>query len=184
MEEQPYRRQDIKGDPAMPYHKVPVHNRDMSDDPVEQPSGDRETQQASSEATERQMRLQAWLNGLLRGGPSLAEAVKPWRAGLPVYSGAEETFTRDQDEVPEDDSKLIEEPLMAAIGRLRQRREKEGHLPPEIQEEDQRRRLTEVVERVKAGRRAGGEFTPMDIVLAARYIEGVITAEEYRRGSE
>ena len=86
----------------------------------------------------------------------------------------------DQDEVPEDDAKLIEEPLMAAISRLRQRREQSGNGPLKIREEEQRRRLAEVVERVKAGRRTGEEFTPMDIVLAARYIEGMITPEMYR----
>lgn len=130
------------------------------------------------------MRLQVWLNGLLAGGPPLAEAVKPWREGLSIYSGAAETFAEDQDEVPEDDAKLIEEPLMAAISRLRQRREQSGDAPLEVHEEEQRRRLTKVVERVKAGHRAGGEFTAMDIVLAARYIEGVITPEEYRSRSE
>ena len=164
----------------MSCQRAPVHNRDMSDDPVEQPAGDRETQQASNEAKERLMRLQVWLNGLLAGGPPLAEAVKPWREGLPMYNGAAETFTDDQDEVPEDDVKLIKEPLMAAISRLRQRREQSGDAPLEIHEEEQRRRLAEVVETVKAGRRAGEEFTPLDIVLAARYIEGVITSEEYR----
>jgi len=161
-------------------HGLPVHNSDMSEDPVGQSDGDRETQQASSEATERMMRLHVWLEGLLAGGPSLSEAVKPWREGLSIYSGAANTLARDQEEVPEDDAKLILEPLMAAISRLRKRREQSGDGPLMIHEEEQRRRLTEVVEGVKAGRRVGGEFTPMDIVLAARYIEGMITPEEYR----
>ena len=152
----------------------------MTDDPVEQPADNHETQRASDEAKERLMRLQVWLNGLLVGGPSLAEAVKPWREGLSIYSGAAETFAEDQDEVPEDDVKLIEEPLMAAINRLRQRREQSGDAPLEIHEQEQRRRLAEVVETVKAGRRSGEEFTPLDIVLAARYIEGVIDSESYR----
>lgn len=43
---------------------APVHNRDMSDDPVDPPNGDRETQQASNEATERMVRLHVWLNCL------------------------------------------------------------------------------------------------------------------------
>ena len=152
----------------------------MSDEPVEQSADNHETQRASDEAKERLMRLQVWLNGLLAGGPSLAEAVKPWREGLPMYNGAAETFADDQDEVPEDDVKLIKEALLAAISRLRQRREQSGNAPLVIHEEEQRRRLTEVVERVKAGRCAGGEFTPMDIVLAARYIEGLLTPEAYR----
>jgi hypothetical protein len=162
------------------FQRAPVHNREMSDDPVEQPTNDRDTQQASSEATERTMRLQLWLNGLLAGGPTLAEAVTPWREGPSIYRDPAETLSGDQDEVPEDDTKVIEEPLMAAISRLRQRREQSGNAPPEIHEEEQRRRLTEVVEKVKADRRAGGGFTPMDIVLAARYIEGLITPGEYR----
>jgi hypothetical protein len=152
----------------------------MTDDPVEQASDDHETLRASDEAKERLMRLQVWLNGLLAGGPTLAEAVKPWREGLSIYNGAAETFAEDDDEVPGDHAKLIEEPLMAAISRLRHRREQSGHAPTEIHEEEQRRRLTEVVETVKAGRRAGEEFTPMHIVLAARYVEGVITQEDYR----
>jgi hypothetical protein len=49
----------------------------MTDDSVEQPQDNDETRRDSNEATERQMRLQVWLNGLLVGGPSLAEAVKP-----------------------------------------------------------------------------------------------------------
>jgi hypothetical protein len=164
----------------MSCQRAAVHNRVMTDDPLEQRAGDRETHQASDEAKERLMRLQVWLNGLLAGGPTLAEAVKAWREGLPIYNNAAAVFAEDQDEVPEDDAKLIEEPLMAAISRLRQRREQEGHPPTGIQEEEQRRRLTEVVERVKTGRGAGEEFTPMHIVLAARYIEGVITPEDYR----
>jgi len=152
----------------------------MNDDPAEQSAGDRETQQASDEATERLMRLNVWLNGLLEGGPTLAEAVKPWREGISIYSGSAETFSEDRDEVPEDDAKLIEEPLMAAISRLRQQREQSGNAPCEIHEEEQRRRLAEVVETARAGRCAGVEFTPLDIVLAARYIEGVITSEDYR----
>ena len=151
----------------------------MSDDPVERPLGNHEGKQALDEATERLMRLQVWLNGLLAGGPPLAEAVKPWREGLPIYSGVGEILPEDQDEVPEDDAKLIEEPLMAAISRLHRRREQSGDAPLEIHEEEQRRRLAEVVETVKAGRCAGEEFTPLDIVLAARYIEGVITPEDY-----
>jgi hypothetical protein len=155
-------------------------DRSMTDDSLEQPPGDREAQQVSNEAKERLMRLQVWLNGLLAGGPSLAEAVKPWREGLPMYNGAAETFADDQDDAPEDEVKLIEEPLMAAISRLRQRREQSGNAPLVIHEEEQRRRLAEVVATAKAGRRAGEEFTPLDIVLAAHYIEGVITPEEYR----
>jgi hypothetical protein len=160
--------------------RASVHNREMTDDPMEQSDGDRETPQASNEARERMMRLHVWLEGLLAGGPSLTEAVKPWREGFPLYGGAANTLASDQAEVHEDDAKLILEPLMAAIGRLRQRREQSGNGPLEIHEEEQQRRLTEVVERVKADRRTGGEFTPIDIVLAARYIEGVITPEAYR----
>src|ERR1035438_1774553 len=60
----------------------------MTDNPLEQPESSRETWEASAEATERLMRLQVWLKGLLAGGPSLAEAVKPWREGLPIYGRA------------------------------------------------------------------------------------------------
>jgi hypothetical protein len=118
----------------------------MTEDSVKEPEDNREGQRASNEAAERQMRLQVWLNGLLAGGPSLADAVKPWRKGLPTYERAAETMAEDQDELPEDDAKLIEEPLMAACRRIRERREQEGEPPPEIHEDEQRRRLAEVVE--------------------------------------
>ena len=84
------------------------------------------------------MRLQVWLNGLLAGGNSLAEVVKPWHEGFSIYNGVVETFAGDQEEVPEDDAKLREEPLMAAISRLRQRREQSGNEMPEIHVEEQR----------------------------------------------
>ena len=151
----------------------------MSDDPVEQPPDNCESQQASNEATERLMRLQVWLNGLLAGGPSLAEAVKPWREGLPLYSGAAEILPEDRDEVPEYDAKLVEESLIAARHRLRKRREQSGKPSPCLGQEEHRRRLTEVLEAVQAGHRAGEDFTPMHMVLAARYIEGIIDSDDY-----
>lgn len=159
--------------------RAPVHNKNMSDDPVEQPPSNRESQQASNEATERLMRLQVWLNGLLAGGPSLAEAVKPWREGLPIYSGAAEMLSEDQDEVPEYDANLVEESLIAACRRLRERCEQSGKPSTCLDEVEHRRRLTEVLEAVQAGHRAGGELTPMHMVLAARYIEGIIDSDDY-----
>jgi hypothetical protein len=151
----------------------------MSVNPVERPDGDRETQQAPKEATERVMRLQVWLNGLLAGGPPLAEAVKPWREGLPIYSGPAETFAEGQNEVPEYDVKLVEESLIAACSRLRERRAQSGKPLPGLGEEEHRRRLMEVLDAVQAGHRVGEEFTPMHIVLASRYIEGIIDSEDY-----
>ena len=74
----------------------------MTDDSLEQPESSRETQEASAEAAERLMRLKVWLDGLLAGGPSLADAVKPWREGLPIYDRPAGTFAEDQNEVPED----------------------------------------------------------------------------------
>ena len=152
----------------------------MTDDSVEQPADNNETQRASDEAKERLMRLRVWLNGLLAGGPSLAEAVKPWREGLPIYSGAAETLVQDLNEVPVDDATLIEQSLKAACHRLRERRKQAGEQLLDICEEESERRLTEVTEEVHACSRTGKEFTPLQVVLAARYIEGVITPEEYR----
>ena len=152
----------------------------MTDDSLEQPESSRETQEASAEAKERLMRLHAWLNGLFAGGPSLAEAVKPWREGLPIYGRTAGTFAEDQNEVPVDGPMLIEESLVAAISRLRKRREQSGEPQREICDEERGRRLAEVFEQIQAGRRSGEEFTPMHIVLAARYIEGLIDSEDYR----
>ena len=152
----------------------------MTDNPLEQPERSRETQEASAEATERLMRLQVWLKGLLAGGPSLAEAVKPWREGLPIYGRASVTSADDQNEVPEDGPRLAEELLIAACRRIHVRREQAGEPPLDICEEERRTRLTEVLEEIQVGRQAGEELTPMHVVLAARYIEDVINSEEYR----
>jgi hypothetical protein len=152
----------------------------MTDDSLEQPESSRETQEASAEAKERLMRLHAWLNGLFAGGPSLADAVKPWREGLPIYGRTAGTFAEDQSEVPEDGVRLAEESLMAACRRIREGLEQAGEPPLDICEEEPRRRLIEVLEEIQAGRRAGEEFTPMHVVLGARYIEGVIDSEVYR----
>ena len=157
-----------------------VHNKSMTDDSVEQPQDNDETRRASNEATERLMRLQVWLNGLLVGGPSLAEAIKPWREGLPIYNSAAEPFPENENDVPEDYARLAEESLMAACRRIRERREQAGEPPFDICEDEHKRRLTEVLEEVETGRRAGEEFTPMHVVLAARYIEGVLDSEGYR----
>jgi hypothetical protein len=126
------------------------------------------------------MRLQVWLNGLLAGGPSLAEAVKPWREGLPNYNSAAEPFPEDENDAPEDDARLAAESLMAACRRIRERREPADEPQLDICEEEHKRRLTEVLEEVETGRCAGEEFTPMHVVLAARYIEGIIDSEGYR----
>lgn len=137
------------------------------------------SEQASNEAAERLMRLQVWLNGLLAGGPSLAEAVKPWREGFPLYRGATEILPEDQEELPEYDAKLVEESLIAACHRLRERREQSGKPLPCLDEEEHRRRLTEVLEAVQASHRPREDFTPMHMVFAARYIEGIIDSDEY-----
>jgi hypothetical protein len=155
-------------------------DRSMTDNPLEQPESSRETWEASAEATERLMRLQVWLNGLLAGGPSLADAVKPWREGLPIYGRAAAKFAEDQNELPEDGVRLAEESLMAACRRIREGREQAGEPPLDICGDEPRRRLTEVLEEIQAGRRAGEEFTPMHVVFAARYVEGVIDSKEYR----
>jgi hypothetical protein len=154
--------------------------RDMSDDSAEQAAGDHETQQASNEATERLMRLRVWLDGLLVGGPSLAEAVKPWREGLLQYDPTAVALAEDQGDAPKHNSKLTENWLRAACLRIRERRELSGDVPVEISEEEHERRLTEIFDEVEAGRFTGEEFTPLHVVLAARYVEGVIDRESYR----
>lgn len=152
----------------------------MTDGSLEEPESSRVAQEAAAEAAERLMRLQVWLNGLLAGGPSLADAVKPWRERFPIYDRAALRLTEDQDEVPEDGIRLAEESLMAACCRLRESREQAGEPPSDICEEERKRRLLEVLAEIQAGHPAGEEFTPMHVVLAARYIEGVIDSEGYR----
>jgi hypothetical protein len=130
----------------------------MTDDSLEQPESSRETQEASAEAKERLMRLHAWLNGLFAGGPSLAEAVKPWREGLPIYGRTAGTFAEDQSEVPEDGVRLAEESLMAACRRIREGLEQAGEPPLDICEEEPRRRLIEVLEEISRPPRRRGIY--------------------------
>ncbi len=73
----------------------------------------------------------------------------------------------------------MEESLIAACRGLRERREQSGKPLPYLDEEEHRRRLTEVLEAVQAGHRPGEDFTPMHMVFAARYIEGIIDSDEY-----
>jgi hypothetical protein len=152
----------------------------MTENSLGQPAAKREPERAFSEATERQMRLQVWLNGLLAGGPSLAEAVKPWREGLLMYQCAAETIADNQNDGLECDVKRVEESLIAACRGIRERRELEGNPPPDAFEEERRRRLAEVLEDIRAGRSNGEELTPMHLVMAARYIEGVVDSFGYR----
>lgn len=152
----------------------------MTDDPVEQRQDDDEARQNSNEATERLMRLRVWLDGLLAGGPSLAEAVKPWREGLPIYNSAAVPFAELEKDVPGDNARREGEWLMAACRRIRQNREEAGEPLLDICEEEHKRRLTEVLDEIETGRFAGEIFTPMHVVLAARYIEGVIDSKNYR----
>ena len=150
----------------------------MTDDSVEQPQDDDETRPNSNEATERLMRLRVWLDGLLAGGPSLAEAVKPWREGLPIYNSAAAPFPENENDVP--GARREGEWLTAACRRIRERREEAGEPLLDICKEEHKRRLTEVLEEIETGRCIGEEFTPMHVVLAARYVEGAIDSESYR----
>lgn len=154
----------------------------MADDSVDQPQDDDETRRNSSEAIERQMRLRVWLDGLLAGGPSLVEAFKPWRERLLIYNSAVVPFPENDES--EDIVRRAGEWLMAACRRIRVCREEAGEPLLDICEEEHKRRLTEVLEEIEAGRCAGEEFTPMHVVLAARYIEGVIDSKNYRSQRE
>jgi hypothetical protein len=153
----------------------------MSDDCTDRPAGTSEAQQAYDEAQERQRRLEVWLEGMLSGGPSLADTVRPWRQALAKSGVLAETPVGDQDkeDLPESNAKSVEELLLNARRRVRESRELTGKTAADITEDELNRRAAQMIEGIQNGRRAGKEFTPLHWVLAARYVEGYINFEEY-----
>jgi exonuclease VII small subunit len=151
-----------------------VHNRDMGDDPKE-PALSR---QEFEEAAERKRRLEAWLEGMLAGGPPLAEVVKQWREGMAMYHAPEAEADEDGDSSV-GKPRPLEETLSEARRRIRERREEAGKPPFEIDDAERHRRSAEVTFAIEADRANGKEPTPLHLVLAARYIEGEINSDEY-----
>ena len=157
----------------LPRTPVPlVHNRDMADDPKE-PAANR---QEFEEAAERKRRLEAWLEGMLAGGPPLAEVVKQWREGMAMYHSPD---AEDDDNSGPGNPRPLEEALSEARRRIRQRREEAGKPPFEIDDAERHKRSAEVTFAIEADRASGKEPTPLHLVLAARYIEGEINSDEY-----
>lgn len=154
----------------------------MSDETKDRPVPTSKAQQAFNEAEERQRRLEVWLEGMLSGGPSLADAVKPWRQALTKSGVLAETPVGDEDkeDLPESNAKAVEELLLNARRRVRESREITGNTAADITEEERNRRAAQMIDGIQRGRATGKEFTPMHWVLAARYVEGYINFEEYR----
>jgi hypothetical protein len=148
-----------------------VHNRNMAEDPKE-PAASR---QEFEEAAERKRRLEAWLEGMLAGGPPLAEVVKQWREGMAMYHAP----SADDDDSKPGNPKPLEEALSEARRRIRQRREEAGKPLIEIDDAERHKRSAEVTFAIEADRAVGKEPTPLHLVLAARYIEGEINSDEY-----
>lgn len=147
----------------------------MSDDSTHTP----EEQQAYREAAERERRLQVWLEGMLAGGPPLADAVKQWREGVPMYGPlGENAAAADEDSAP-GQVKPLEESLAEVGRRVRQRRVLTGRPPLELTAEESAKRTALVTDAIETNRANGIEPTPLHLVLAARYIEGEINLDEY-----
>lgn len=155
-----------------------VHNRQMSEDSAEGTARANEAQQAYREAVERERRVQIWLEGMLSGGPPLADATKQWRQALGMYEDSGETSAEKED-LPEHSTKPIEDTLLQIRRRIRERRELTGKRPLEIAEDQYRRRSAQIIEALQKDFPDGTEPTPLHLVLAARYIEAEIDFEEY-----
>jgi hypothetical protein len=153
----------------------------MSDDCTDRPARTSEAQQAYDEAQERQRRLEVWLEGMLSGGPSLADTVGPWRQALAKSGVLAETPVGDQDKegLPESNVKSVEELLLNARRRVRESRELTGKTATDITEDERNRRAAQMVEGIQNGRTDDKEPTPLHWVLAARYVEGYINFEDY-----
>jgi|SRR5450631_3503468 len=156
-----------------------VHNRDMGDDPKEPVVRNPEHRQEFEEAAERKRRLNAWLEGMLAGGPPLAEVVKQWREGMAMYHAPEAEPEEDDDSSSAGNPRPLEEALSEARRRIRERREEAGKPPFDIDDEERHKRNAEVTFAIEADRANGKEPTPLHLVLAARYIEGEISSDEY-----
>lgn len=127
--------------------------------------------QAYEEAAERSRRLRAWLDGVLKGGPQPTEIATDWRQGMEFYE-AQKRIPEDEEDHATMKVKSVEELLFEAVGAIRKRRQAEGKPLEEISEEERARRFLEMVEKLKKDGAEGKEATPMDLVLAARYVEG------------
>ena len=156
-----------------------VHNGDMGDDPKEPVARNPEQRQEFEEAAERKRRLNAWLEGMLAGGPPLAEVVKQWREGMALYESTEPPADDDDDSSKAGNPRPLEEALSEARRRIRERREEAGKPPCEIDDAERHKRSAEVTFAIEADRANGKEPTPLHLVLAARYIEGEISSDEY-----
>lgn len=127
--------------------------------------------QAYDEAEQRTRRLNAWLDGVLKGGPQPTGIAQEWRQGMEFYE-AQERIPEDEEDHATMKVKSVEELLFEAVGAIRRRREAEGKPLDEISEEERERRFLEMVEKLKKDGAEGKEATPMDLVLAARFVEG------------
>jgi hypothetical protein len=156
-----------------------VHNIRMDKDEKRNVQRGAEAQ-AHEEATERSRRLRAWLDGVLKGGPQPTEIAAEWRRGMEFYE-AQKLIPEDEEDRATKNVKPVEELLLNAVQAIRKRRQAEGKPLDEISEEERKWRFVEMVERLKKDGAEGREATPMDLVLAARYMEGVLGLEEYLR---
>jgi hypothetical protein len=152
---------------------------EMTDLSPKDPEPSLEEERAFAEAAERAKRSQAWLEGVLSGGPLPAEASKGRRKGLTTDGVSEQNPVDDTEDLPAVRPERIEDSLMNCRRRIRERREFAGKPPLELAEGERERRSTQIRELIQTDRAAGSELTPLHLVLAARYIEGEMDFEDY-----
>jgi len=152
---------------------------EMTDRSPADPEQSVQEQRAFSEAAERAKRLRAWLDGVLLGGPSHADAQNDRRQEPAMYGASAENFAGDTDDLHADMRERVEDSLLKCRRRVRERRELAGMSPLEIAEEEHERRSSQMIASIQTDRAAGSEPTPLHLVLAARYIEGERDFELY-----
>jgi hypothetical protein len=153
--------------------------KEMIDELANEQERCREEEQAFAEAAERAKRLQVWLDGVLSGGPSPADAKNDRRQGHSIYDGSAKNPTGVPDDLPAERPQPIEVSLLQCQRRIRERRALAGLPPLEIAKEERQRRSAQMIESIQADRDAGREPTPLHLILAARYIEGEMDFEQY-----
>jgi len=152
---------------------------EMTDHSPADPDRSLQERQAYTEAGERTRRLQAWLDGVLSGGPPPTDAQREKRQGPAKSVASAENFAGDTDDLSAERPESIEDSLRKCRHRIRERRQLTGMPPFEIAEEERERRSSQMIASIQTDRAAGRAPTPLHLVLAARYIEGEIDFEEY-----
>lgn len=151
----------------------------MTDQSPKEPDPTVQERRGYTEAAERARRLQVWLDGVLAGVPSPADAQNDGRVGDAMHARSAENFAEDTDDLPAERPEPIEVLLLKCRRRIRDRRELTGVSLLELAKGERERRSAQIIETFLIDCAAGSEPTPLHLILAARYIELEIYVEKY-----